>query len=366
VLIEKPRIPIREVILFGLWPSFVKVWLYRLRGYKIGKGVSLGIGAVLSGDSVFVGDHTSIGMLTIIRGKEICIGAHVTIGSMTFLDTPFLEIGEGSRINEQVFVGGLQAHDSRFVMGRNCQIMQMSFINPARSITMGDDSGIGGHCLLFGHASWLSQFEGYDVDFQPIEIGKSVAIAWRVFILPGSKIGDGSVIGANSLVQGTIPPQSMAVGYPARVVAKAPSFPKTLTPEDKEQIFRNIVAEMIGYFSGSGLQCQQEGERYIIHAASKSWWGGSATSMSLQTTESEANLESVDRLPVTDVFLSLREIPTAVRERLTSRSIMWIDVTKKEQSRTPNNLGDEVSLYLKRFGVRTLRWPHTPPERRGK
>ena len=89
---------------------------------------------------VEVGDYTSIGFLTIIRGKEIRLGAHVQIGSTSFLDTPYIEIGEGSKINEQVFVGGLQFPDSRFVLGRNCQIMQMSFINPARSIVVGDDS----------------------------------------------------------------------------------------------------------------------------------------------------------------------------------------------------------------------------------
>ena len=37
-------------------------------------------------------------------------------------------------------------------------------------------------------------------------------------ILPGSKIGDHVVIGANSVVTGEIPAYSVAVGSPARVV----------------------------------------------------------------------------------------------------------------------------------------------------
>ena len=115
-------------------PGLIKNWIYRLKGYRIGKGVSIGLGSVICGDQVEVGDHTSIGFLTIVRGKDIRIGAHVQIGSTTFLDTPHLQIGEGSKINEQVFIGGLQFPDSRFVLGRNCQIMQMSFINPSRSI----------------------------------------------------------------------------------------------------------------------------------------------------------------------------------------------------------------------------------------
>src|SRR5215469_13887633 len=143
MILEKPRIPIRSILLYGLWPGFIKILLYRLKGYRIGKGVSIGFGSVICGDLVEVGDHTSIGFLTIIRGKEIRLGSYVQIGSTTFLDTPYIEIGEGSKINEQVFVGGLQFPDSRIVLGRNCQIMQMTFINPARSVIVGDDSGIG-------------------------------------------------------------------------------------------------------------------------------------------------------------------------------------------------------------------------------
>ena len=119
--------------MYGLWPGLIKNLLYRLKGYRIGKGVSIGPGSVICGERVEVGDHTSIGFLTIIRGKEISLGAHVQIGSMTFLDTPYIQIGEDTKINEQVFVGGLQSPDSRFVVGRNCQILQLSFINPAQS-----------------------------------------------------------------------------------------------------------------------------------------------------------------------------------------------------------------------------------------
>src|SRR5690242_4445069 len=98
MLTEEPRIPIRSILLYGLWPGFIKVFLYRLKGYRIGKGVSIGLGAVICGEHVEVGDHTSIGFLAIIRGKEIRLGSHVHIGSLTFLDTPYIEIGEGTKI----------------------------------------------------------------------------------------------------------------------------------------------------------------------------------------------------------------------------------------------------------------------------
>ena len=53
---------------------------------------------------------------------------------------------------------------------------------------------------------------------QPVSIGKSSWIGSGAIILPGSKIGDHVVIGANSVVTGEIPSCSVAVGSPARVV----------------------------------------------------------------------------------------------------------------------------------------------------
>ncbi len=358
MLIEKPRIPIGDILLYGWLPGFLKILLYRIKGYRIGKGVSIGFGAVICGERVEIGEHTSIGFLTIIRGKEIRLGPYVHIGSMTFLDTPYIEIGEGTKINEQVFVGGLQLPDSRFVVGRNCSIMQMSFINPARSIVMGDEVGIGGHCLIFGHSSWLNQFDGYAVDFAPIEIGSHVGLAWRTFVLPGAKIGDGAMVGANSVVAGTIPPRSMALGFPARVVAGPPAFPRSVSEDEKVDMFRRIVAELIQFFVGSGLNCAQNGDRYEIQMPNAGWRFGKAKPWRMQVTDGDVR-EVTKGLATAklDVFLSLRAIPDEVRESLSARATMWIDITKKEQPRFSNDLGEEVSNYFKRYGVRTLRWP---------
>ena len=356
MLIEKPRIPIKQVVLYGFFPSFLKIWIYRLRGYKIGRRVSIGFLSVIIARKVEVGHDTRIGFLTIIRGDQIKLGAYVNIGSMTFIDTPHLEIGDGSRINEQVFVGGLQFPDSKLILGRNCQIMQMSFINPARSITVGDDTGIGGHCLLFGHTSWLSQFEGYPVDFKPIEIGSSVSLAWRVFVLPGTKIGDGAVVGANSVVSGTVPPRCLTLGFPARVVAKEPEFPRELSDEEKVQILKNIVKEMVDYFSQSGFSCEQVGEDSTFHklrgrrgsSRGKAW----RMRVIYRDTRHEDLPASADRI---HVFLSLGTILPEERRILAAHGVMWIDIDRKEQSQQSNQLGDEVSLFLKRYGIRTVR-----------
>ena len=54
----------------------------------------------------------------------------------------------------------------------------------------------------------------------PIKIGSGCWLGGGVIVLPGVTIGDGSVIGAGSVVTKDIPPNSLAVGNPCRVIKK--------------------------------------------------------------------------------------------------------------------------------------------------
>ena len=78
MIIQKPRIPVKEVLLYAFLPGFIKKLIYKLKGYRIGKEVSIGFGSIICGRNVYIGDHTSIGFFTIIRGEEIKIGSHVS------------------------------------------------------------------------------------------------------------------------------------------------------------------------------------------------------------------------------------------------------------------------------------------------
>lgn len=52
----------------------------------------------------------------------------------------------------------------------------------------------------------------------PVRIGNGCWIGERAVILPGVTIGEKSIIGANSVVTKDIPPYSIAVGIPAKVI----------------------------------------------------------------------------------------------------------------------------------------------------
>ena len=51
----------------------------------------------------------------------------------------------------------------------------------------------------------------------PIKIGSNVWIGTNATILPGSTVSDGCIIGANSLVKGTFPENTLIAGNPAVV-----------------------------------------------------------------------------------------------------------------------------------------------------
>ena len=53
-----------------------------------------------------------------------------------------------------------------------------------------------------------------------VVIEDNVWLGDNVCVLPGVTIGKGSVIGANSVVTHSIPPYSIAVGTPAKIVLK--------------------------------------------------------------------------------------------------------------------------------------------------
>lgn len=55
-------------------------------------------------------------------------------------------------------------------------------------------------------------------DYKIVEIGHDVWIGDNVSILDGSKIGTGSILGAGTIVAKDIPPYSIVVGSPGRVI----------------------------------------------------------------------------------------------------------------------------------------------------
>lgn len=337
MLIKKNKIPILEMVLIGFLPSFLKIILYRIKGYQIGKKVRIGIGSIIIGKDVVIGDYTKIGFITVIRAPKIRIGRYVTIGTMTMIDTENVFIDEDARINENVIIGGQKTPDSFFSLGKRAIIMEYSFINPTKPVIIGDDSGIGGHCLLFTHGSWLNQLDGFPVTFAPINIGNRVWLPWRVFIMPGITIGDDVVIGANSLISSNLPSNVLAAGSPAKIIRE--NYPTKISDDHRMNIIENILKEFEAYLKHNNLQTEsirtKSGMELRVSVKGKLFYMLYVNSISQQIESSK----SYDVL-VTD---KMDEMGIHAKMRLNLKN-----KTRKGKS----DFGEELAKYFSRHGIR--------------
>lgn len=132
--------------------------------------------------------------------------------------------------NETIFIDGVETYGVPMIhqYDKNCILR----IGRYCSIAAGCQIILGGN----HHTNWVSTYAFYQepdkfprfselgesnsTNHGDINIGNDVWIGRNVMILPGSTIGDGAVIGAGSTVAGKIPPYSIAVGNPCRVVKR--------------------------------------------------------------------------------------------------------------------------------------------------
>jgi acetyltransferase-like isoleucine patch superfamily enzyme len=108
------------------------------------------------------------------------------------------------------------------VIGRRTFINSCTVIYSGNGVTIGDDVLIGpnvsivpvNHAFLRSDVTIKSQ--GYAASKGGIKIGNDVWIGAGCTILDGAEIGEGSVIGASSLVVGKIDPYTVNYGIPTR------------------------------------------------------------------------------------------------------------------------------------------------------
>lgn len=113
-------------------------------------------------------------------------------------------------------------------IGNNVSLSFKNHIGCAKYVEIGDDCLFGSNIYVTDHYhGWYRGDKQSDVNeivakrdlgCEEVIIGKNVWVGENVSILPGSHIGDNAIIGANSVVIGNIPENTIAVGSPARVV----------------------------------------------------------------------------------------------------------------------------------------------------
>lgn len=144
----------------------------------------------------------------IIGLKNISIGQYCTIG-------------EGSSIT----LNNRENNELRLTISDNVYIGRNNFF------TIGKYMSINDYCIFGNNCSFLCSDHDFTNPLMPyalsgatdqkeIRIGANCWLGHNVSIVGHVTIGHGSVIGANSVVLNNIPPFSIAVGNPAKVIKR--------------------------------------------------------------------------------------------------------------------------------------------------
>ncbi len=174
----------------------------------MGKNVRIGCGVkifnpqyVSLGDNVCIDDHCTL-MARSERGITLQEGVNLKYG--VYLDT---ENAEGYiEVGKRVYIGTgccLHAH---------------------KGLEIGDDSLLAQNITITPYSHRFDE-PGKTIYSQggftkKIIIGRDCYLGMNVSVVYSADIGEGSVVGAGSVVVKTIPPFSVAVGVPAKIIRK--------------------------------------------------------------------------------------------------------------------------------------------------
>lgn len=150
-------------------------------------------------------------------GRRCSIEQNVRI-----IGTCKIRLGDRAVLRRGVFIGG----------GGDLYIGSGSIINEQVIIAVTEKVSIGANCMLAPRVYILDVSHKYDsrdipISAQgyissPVVIGDDVWIGTQTVILPGVKIGNGAIIGANSVVTRDVVAHSIVAGAPAKFIKMRP------------------------------------------------------------------------------------------------------------------------------------------------
>jgi len=173
-----------------IWPN-----TYLHGETHIGSGCELGPDTIIHDSQV--GDHSTI-LASVL--DEAHVEDHVEIG-------PFARLRKGAHLASGVHMGNFGEVKNSY-LGPGAKMGHFSYLGDA---TIGPDVNIGAGTITCN----------YDGTYKhPTEVGEGAFIGSDTMLVAPVKIGAGARTGAGSVVTKDVPPYSLAVGVPARVIRK--------------------------------------------------------------------------------------------------------------------------------------------------
>lgn len=175
----------------------------------------------------FMGKDVQIGVgVKIVNPQYISLGDRVTVGDGSTLiarGPGGITLEKGVRLNDRVYLD-TESEEGYITVGRSTYIGTGTTLFGHKGLEIGDHVLMAQNITLtpYSHIFEDPQTEiikqgGHS---KKVTIGRDSYIGMGVDIMYSGNIGEGSVVGAGSVVVKPIPPYSVAVGNPAKVIKK--------------------------------------------------------------------------------------------------------------------------------------------------
>jgi acetyltransferase-like isoleucine patch superfamily enzyme len=309
----------------------------------IGNDVSLK-NVDVKADSFSVGEKTSINDSILRSNGAIEIGRAVQIKEESVLKAfRGIKVGDRTIIDRGVIVGGLQSEKSFLEVGSRCVVLHHTYINTTREVVIGNNTGIGGYCMIFTHGVWQNAFKGYPFQFGRVEIKDDAWLPWHVFVMPSVSIGKGATIAGGSVVTGDIPDYCLAGGVPAKIIRKD-NYPKQLNLDEKNNLAKEILQDFESYFSNfvgnDSIKLKELAEGVLLFTSN----------IGNVVYGTEVKMETVSS-PELASLCSFDIVAFTISQEIKDKKC-WIEIETETKSANLNQLSAELAQFLRRYGVR--------------
>jgi len=176
------------------------------------------------------GRGTVFGFGVVVRQpKKIALGESVVISEYCVLDgrsekdVLSLEVGDRSILSNNVM---LSCKNGSITVGKDVGLNAQTIIQSTtgNAVTIGDNCVIGQRCLVIGGGNYDISNRNDLIRTSPIvddggvTVENNVWLGANVSVLGGVTVGQGSVAGTGAVVSRSVPPFSVCLGVPAKVV----------------------------------------------------------------------------------------------------------------------------------------------------
>ncbi|MEU2769312.1 hypothetical protein ABZ628_21515 [Streptomyces diastaticus] len=247
----------------------------RVGRMEIGEGVRIGEGTVIVADDLVLGAGAVIGPGCDLRSARLEFGPGsrvgeggrwlvadlARLGGGTVVDAGAevvcreLTIAEGTYVGHRLRIGAGATMEERSLVriGARCQIAPDVTLNCTEPVVIGDEVGISAQVAVFTHGYHAGHpvRDGHAAAFAGVGVEDGVWLGLRSVLLPGVRVGAGTVVAASATVTRPLPAGVLAAGVPATVKRRVQ--PRALDTVQRHEMVSALVEGWVARLEYKGL-----------------------------------------------------------------------------------------------------------------